>query len=399
MVNEKMLALGKKRSVIRELFEFGKRRAAEIGAENVFDFSLGNPSVPAPPIVNETVIRLLNTEDSVKIHGYTSAPGDLSVRKKIAEYLTLKFGIKFPPELIYMTSGAAASLAITLNALAEEGDEVVAFAPYFPEYKVFAEAAGMKFVVSEPDKDLQIDPDDLKKRVGKNTKAVIINSPNNPSGVVYPEKKITEAAEVLKEAEKKLGRPIYLVTDEPYRELVYGGLEVPFVPEYYKDSIVCYSFSKSLSVPGERIGYVAVSPEACGAGDVYASIAGAGRALGYVCAPALFQRVAAASLGHTSDISVYEKNRDLLVSGLTALGYECVKPDGAFYLFIKSPIPDANEFSELAKKFELLLVPGDDFGAPGYLRIAYCVDTKVIEKAMPAFRKLKVESEKWKVMD
>ncbi len=392
MLNTKMQQLGSNRSVIRELFEYGKKRAAEIGEENVFDFSLGNPSVPAPKKVQETIASLNETMDPVALHGYTSAQGDAAVRRTMADSANTRYGANLDPELIYMTCGAAASLVISLRALCVEGDEFVAFTPFFPEYRVFVEGVGGKLVVCESeDGTFQIDIARLETCVTPNTKAIILNSPNNPSGVVIIEENIRRMCALLEKKQKEYGHPIYLITDEPYRELVYGGVKVPYLTNYYDNTIVGYSFSKSLSLPGERIGYIAVSPRAEDAKAVYAAVAGAGRALGYVCAPSMFQRVAAACVDLTADVSIYCENRDLLYNGLTDLGYTCVKPDGAFYLFVKALEPDANAFSERAKRHELLLVPSDDFGTPGYVRISYCVKTETIKRAMPAFAALAEE--------
>ncbi len=388
MINQKMEQLGKVRSVIRELFEYGNKRKAEIGEDKVFDFSLGNPSVPAPDCVNEAIKELIDTQSPLALHGYTSAQGDAGVRKAIAEYLNNKHGTAFKADNIYMTVGAAASLTISLNALVCDGDEVIAFAPFFPEYRVFAEGAGAKFKALPPTADFQIDTALLASEITENTKAIIINSPNNPSGVVLTEQCIKDVCAVLKAKSAEYAHPIYLITDEPYRELVYDNVLVPFVSNYYANTLVCYSFSKSLSIPGERIGYIAVSPEMEGAADVYAAVCGAGRVLGYVCAPSIFQRVAAKCLGATADVSVYKYNRDLLYNALTSYGYSCVKPDGAFYLFVKALEADANAFCEKAKSKELLLVPADSFGCPGYVRISYCVSTKQIENSLPAFKAL-----------
>lgn len=389
MVSEKMLELGRHRSVIREIFEYGNQRKAQVGAENVFDFSLGNPSIPAPPIVTETLQELLSRTSPAQLHAYTSAPGDPQVRASIARYVRDTFGFDARADRIYMTAGAAASLTICLTALAEEGDNVIAFAPFFPEYRVFVEKTGAKFVsVNSADGTFQIDPQALERAVDRRTKAVIVNSPNNPTGVVLTRKSIDALCRVLTEKEREYGHPIYLIADEPYRELVYGDTQVPYLPLYYKNTIVCYSFSKSLSLPGERIGYILVSPEAEGADMVYDAVCGAGRALGYVCAPSLFQQLIKECLGKTVDISVYDENRKLLYTALTQYGFEAVYPDGAFYLFLKSPEPDANAFCEKAKQFDLLLVPADSFGYPGYVRIAYCVATEQIRRSLPAFRAL-----------
>ncbi len=389
MISEKMMGLGKKRSVIREIFEYGNKRRAEVGAENVYDFSLGNPSIPAPEFVNETIKRLVNETDSVALHGYTSAQGALPVRKAISDHINERFGVGATPDLLYMTCGAAASLTITLTALVNEGDEVIVLAPFFPEYTVFAEKAGAGVrIVNCRENDFQIDFEALEKAINKNTKAIIVNSPNNPSGVVFNEDTIKGLSELLYKKTKELGNDIYIIADEPYRELVYGDVTVPYIPNYYDNTVVCYSYSKSLSLPGERIGYIFVSPKVKDCSDVYAAVCGAGRALGFVCAPSLLQYTVAECLGLTGDISAYEKNRNLLYNALTEYGYSAAKPDGAFYLFVKSPEKDANAFCEKAKKYDLLLVPGEGFGCPEYVRISYCVSYEMIEKALPYFKKL-----------
>lgn len=389
MVSENMLALGRHRSVIRDIFEYGNQRKAEVGPENVFDFSLGNPSVPAPQIVTDTLQELLLQTPPEQLHAYTSAPGDPQVRKAIAQYIHSTFSFDAQGKFIYMTAGAAASLTITLTALTEKDDEVIAFAPFFPEYRVFAEKAGAKFVVVKSQEGtFQIDPQALEAAINEHTKAVIVNSPNNPTGVVLNQESIDSLCRVLTEKSKAYGHPIYLIADEPYREIVYGDTKVAYLPVHYKNTIVCYSFSKSLSLPGERIGYILVSPEAEGAEDIFDAVCGAGRALGYVCAPSLFQQLVKTCLGHTADISVYDENRKLLYDALTQYGFEAVYPDGAFYLFVRSPEPDAAAFCEKAKKEDLLLVPADSFGCPGYVRIAYCVKPEQIRRSLPAFRKL-----------
>lgn len=391
MLPEKPLGWGKSRSCIRELFEYGCRRKAEIGEDRVFDFSLGNPSIPAPACVNEAIAELLRG-DSVALHGYTSAAGLLSLRRVIAEDMRSRCGAELDPELIYVTCGAAAGLASVLRALLLPGETVLAFAPFFPEYRVFTEGAGGVLRAVPPRKpDLQIDQDALEKALEADVKAVIVNSPNNPSGVVLTRESLYCLAEALRRAEERHGHSIYLISDEPYRELVYGETEVPCITEFYRNSIICYSFSKSLSIPGERIGYLAVDPEMPDCAEVFASIAGAARACGYVNAPSLMQRVVEKCIGQTSDISEYQANRDALYSGLTELGYDCVKPDGAFYLFVKAPEPDAAAFSRRAMAHELLLVPADDFGTPGYVRVAYCVSRDMIMRSMPAFRALMEE--------
>ena len=389
MINETMKRLGNNRSVIRDIFEFGNKRRAEIGAENVFDFSLGNPNVPAPEAVNRTMIELLNTRSDMWLHGYTSAQGDPETREAIARDLNRRFDTSFRKENFYMTCGAAASLKITLTALYAPGDEVIVFTPYFPEYKVFAETAGWKLVEAPCDPDtFQIDFNTLPALITENTKALIVNSPNNPSGVVYTKETIQKLASLLEERTASYGHPVYLIADEPYRELVYDGIEVPYLTKYYKDTIVCYSFSKSLSLPGERIGYVLVPDEITDSADIYAAVCGAGRALGYVCAPSLMQHVIASCTGLVSDLNVYKENRDILMNALTADGFTCIHPDGAFYLFMKSPIPDAGAFCEKAKEFDILLVPADSFGTPGFVRISYCVSTDMIRRSLPAFEKL-----------
>ena len=392
MDRKRMEALGKKRSVIRELFEYGNKRKAEIGAENVFDFSIGNPNVPTPKAVSAELSRLVSEGDPVAVHGYTSAPGSAAARSAVANDLNRRFGTSFGPEHLYLTCGAAASLTISLSALVEDGDEVIIFAPHFPEYKVFIETSGGKSVaVPCRETDFQIDFDRLESALNEKTAAVIINSPNNPSGAILSEESILRLSEVLSEAERRFGKRIFLVSDEPYREIVYSGEKVPFVTKYYRDTVVCYSYSKSLSLPGERIGYILVSPEIDGWEDIYAAVCGAGRVLGYVCAPAIFQHMLPACAGLTPDLSLYSENRDLLYGALTEMGFSAVHPDGAFYLFVKSPDESAAAFSERAKKYELLLVPSDDFGVPGYIRISYCVSAEQIRRSLPAFKKLAEE--------
>ncbi len=390
MINHKNVQLGTVRSCIRELFEYGKKRKAEIGEENVFDFSIGNPSVPAPPEVSAAIKEIVDTYDPVLLHGYTSAQGDYSVRKTLADYTNSRFGTNLNADCFYMTCGAAASLTITLNALLNAGDEVITFAPFFPEYRVFTENAGGKLIAVQCEEDtFRIDFNKLESAITAHTKGVIINSPNNPSGVVYTEEEIKRLAELLEKYSKKYGSPIYLISDEPYRELVYDkSTKVPYVMNYYKYSLVCYSYSKSLSLPGERIGYVAVNSEMPDFSEVYAAICGAGRSLGFVCAPNLFQQLVKKVYNLTSDVSVYKRNRDRLYSSLTECGFKVVKPDGAFYMFVKSPEKSSLDFCERAKKHELLIVPGDDFGCEGYARISYCVAPEMLERALPAFKKL-----------
>lgn len=383
-----MLQLGTARSVIRELFEYGRRRAAEIGPENVFDFSLGNPSVPAPAEVNETAVRLLR-EQADTIHCYTSAPGDTGARERIADSLNRRFGQQYTEEELYLTAGAAASLSCVFGGLTCPGDEYILFAPYFPEYQVFIEGAKGKIKVIPPETEhFQIDFSAFEQTVTCRTKGVVINSPNNPSGVVYSRQTLETLAAILRAKEALYGHPIYLISDEPYREIAFRGVEVPWVPQIYPDTIVCYSYSKSLSLPGERFGYVLVPKQVTDADSVYAAAAGAGRSLGYVNAPSLFQQVVSRCCDLTADISIYERNCELLTGSLREMGYHVVQPGGAFYLFPRSLEPDDVAFSERAKTFDLLLVPGSGFGAPGHFRIAYCVQTEMIERSLPRFRAL-----------
>ena len=392
MLPKKMIDLGSARSAIRELFAYGERRAAEIGRENVFDFSLGNPSIEPPPAVENEIRRLIETESSKALHGYTPAAGAPQVRETIARYISGTFGVPAAAADLYLTCGAAASLCICLTALLDPGEEVITFAPYFPEYKVFVEKAGGRLTtVPVRRDDLQPDTVALEAAVSADTAVVIVNSPNNPTGAVYTEQSLTAVAGGLRRAAARYGHPIYLLADEPYRELVYDDIPVAYIPQLYADTIVCYSYSKSLSLPGDRIGYIFVPPAVTRSADVMAAVQGAGRALGYVCAPSFFQRVIAACQGKTSDIEVYCRNRDRLYGALTDMGFSAVHPDGAFYLFVRSPEPDAVAFSERAKAHELLLVPSDSFGLPGYVRIAYCVDGAMIERSLPAFAALAAE--------
>ncbi len=388
MVSERMLGLGTARSVIRELFEYGKQRAAVVGPENVFDFSLGNPSVPAPEAVNQTAIHILNEQPDL-IHCYTSAQGDAAARQRFADSLNRRFGGNYTADQLYITVGAAASLCCVFNGLTCPGDEFIVFAPYFPEYKVFIEGAGAKMVLIPPEiEHFQIDFDTFEKAITPNTKGVVINTPNNPSGAVYSKATLERLAAVLSAKSEAYGHPIYLISDEPYREIVFSGFEVPWVPHIYRDTIVCYSFSKSLSLPGERLGYVLVPGGITDAGDVYAAVAGAGRSLGYVNAPSLFQQVTSLCCDMTSDLNIYERNCNLLVSSLREMGYHVAEPGGAFYLFPRSLEADDLAFSQRAKEFDLLLVPGSGFGAPGHVRIAYCVQTEMIQRALPKFKAL-----------
>lgn len=390
MVSEKMLALGESRSVIRDISEFADARRQEIGAENVFDFSIGNPSVPAPKRVDETLRSLLDSVDSITLHSYTPAPGLMKARMAAARQESLRAGFDIPAGSIYLTCGAAASLAISLRALVCPGDKIALLAPYFPEYKVFVENAGAEAVVVPP-ADLSMQPDlaVFKKVVASGIKAVIVNSPNNPSGAVLSAGTLEAMADILRAEAAKKGESIYMIADEPYRELVYDGAEVPFVPSIYPDTIVCYSYSKSLSLPGERLGYIMVPPCVSDGGKVFAAVCGAGRSLGYLCAPALSQYMLAECADERPDIAAYAANRALLYGALTEMGFECVKPDGAFYLFVKAPNGvSGTEFYEAGKRFELLMVPSDSFGVEGYVRVAYCVSEDTIRRSLPAFKKL-----------
>ena len=362
MVSKRMLGLGTARSVIRELFEYGNQRAAVVGRENVYDFSLGNPSVPAPPQVNETAIRILQEQPDL-IHCYTSAQGDAAARQRFADSLNRRFGGDYTADQFYLTVGAAASLCCVFNGLTCPEDEFIVFAPYFPEYKVFIEGAGAKMVLIPPEiEHFQIDFAAFEQALTPHTKGVVVNSPNNPSGVVYSQETLERLADILRKKGAEYGHPIYLISDEPYREIVFSGVKAPWIPHLYDDTIVCYSFSKSLSLPGER--------------------------LGYVNAPGLFQQVTSLCCDLTSDLSVYEHNCKLLVSALREMGYHVAEPGGAFYLFPRSLESDDMAFSERAKQFDLLLVPGSGFGAPGHFRLAYCVQTEMIERALPKFKEL-----------
>ena len=388
MINEKAYALGANRSCIRDLFEYGRARAAIVGNENVYDYSLGNPSIPAPDYVNQAIRDVLAEMDSLAVHGYTSAVGDFATRKAIADDLNQRYQAAVRPEDLFIGCGAAPELCAVFSALAVPNAEILAVAPYFPEYKPFAESAGLTFKVVPPDvPDFQINLTAVESMLSPNTQAIIINSPNNPSGVVYTAETLRELGNLLKKKSEAFGHPIYIVSDEPYRELTYG-CEAPFVPNIYPDTIVCYSYSKSLSLPGERIGYIYVPQQAADAPTLYAAVAGAARAAGHVCAPSLWQKVIARCTHLRPDLASYDRNRRALYEGLTAMGYEMAKPDGAFYLFIKAPGGDAVAFSEKAKQKDLLVVPGDGFGCPGYFRICYCVSFEMIQKSLPVFAQL-----------
>ena len=388
MVNQNAYQLGANRSCIRDLFEYGRQRAAIVGEENVYDYSLGNPSIPSPPQVDEAVRQILLDTPTLQVHGYTSAVGDLATRQAIADDLNQRYNAGCRAEDFFIGCGAAPELVAVFRALAVPGGELLAIAPYFPEYKPFAEEAGLIFKVVPPDvPEFQIKLDAVEAMLTPNTQAMLVNSPNNPSGVVYTRQTLRALAELLTRKSEEYGHPIYIISDEPYRELAYG-VEVPFVPTIYPHTIVCYSYSKSLSLPGERIGYVYVPQAAADSREIYAAVAGAARSAGHVCAPSLWQKVIARCAQLRPDLDAYDRNRRALYEGLTEMGYEMAKPDGAFYLFIKAPGGDANAFSEKAKKWDLLLVPGDGFGCPGYFRICYCVSYDMIQRSLPVFRAL-----------
>ena len=389
MVSEQMYKLGTKKSTIRTIFEYGQKRAAEVGAENVFDFSLGNPNVPAPDFIQEAAVDILLHSDPTEVHGYTIAPGKPQVRGALAADLNRRFGMNITEKNLFLTAGAAASVTITMKALAEKGDEFAAIAPFFPEYRVFAEACGGKFVAAAPKTDdFQIDFAALAAVITSRTKAVIVNSPNNPSGAVYSEETLRHLAGLLRAKAEEFGHPIFIIADEPYREIVYDGLTVPCIPLFYENTIVCYSYSKSFSLPGERIGYIIVPDSVADFSRVYGAIAGAARVLTHVNAPSLWQLVIARCAGQTADLGIYARNAALLYEGLTAAGFDCIRPQGAFYLFPKALEADDYAFCARAREHDLLLVPGADFGCPGYFRAAYCVCTEMIERALPHFQKL-----------
>lgn len=389
--SDRMIELGTARSEIREAFAFAQMRAAAVGPEKVDDFSIGNPSVPAPAMVGETICRLAEKIDPIRLHGYTPAQGDAGARQALAEDLNARFGTSYDKDCFYLTVGAAGALCCTLSALACPRDEFVVISPYFPEYKVFIESAGGTLVdVPARATDFQLDFAALERALNPNTKAVILNSPNNPTGVVYPQKDLERLGKLLAEKSEEFCCPIFLISDEPYREILYTGQPV-WLPSYYTNTIVCYSYSKSLSLPGQRIGYVLLSRDMEDFSPLHAAICGAGRALGYVCAPSLFQLVAAECTGHTADISLYKKNRDLLLGALREMGFSCAQPEGAFYLFPRTPEPDARAFCQRARKYDLVLVPGDSFGCPGHVRISYCVPTDQILRSLHKFRKLAAE--------
>ncbi len=388
MINSTAYHLGANRSCIRDLFEYGRSRAAVVGEDHVYDYSLGNPSIPSPAGVDEAIRQILQDTPTLQVHGYTSAVGDWETRKAIADDLNERYQAGCRPEDFFIGCGAAPELTAVFRALAVPEGELLTIAPYFPEYKPFAQEAGLIFKVVPPDvPDFQVKLDAVEAMLTPRTQAVLVNSPNNPSGVVYTRQTLQALAGLLTRKGKEYGHPIYIISDEPYRELAYG-VEVPFLPLIYPNTVVCYSYSKSLSLPGERIGYVYVPQAAQDSRELLAAVAGAARSIGHVCAPSLWQKVIARCAHLRPDLDAYDRNRKALYEGLTAMGYEMAKPDGAFYLFIKAPGGDANAFSEKARRKDLLLVPGDGFGCPGYFRICYCVSCDMIQRSLPVFKSL-----------
>ncbi len=390
MINQNAWERGSSRSAIRELFALGQKLAREQGEEAVMDFSLGNPATPPPAAVRETLTRLTQEEDPVRLHGYSSAEGLIEVREAIAASLNRRLSAGVTARDLFLTAGAAPALTAVFAALTyEAGDEIIAIAPYFPEYKVFAEIYGATLrVVPADEENFHIDFTALEALLSPRTRAVIINSPNNPSGVVYPRGTLERLAEILSAHSARIGSPVYIVSDEPYRELVYRGAEVPYLPHIYPDTVVCYSYSKSLSLPGERIGYVLIPPQAADHDALYAAVAGAARSLGHVCAPVLFQRLVGECTEAVPALDFYDDNRRLLYEGLTAQGYTCVMPEGAFYLLVRAPEGDGGAFSRRAAARGVLVVPGDSFGIPCHVRVAYCVARETILRALPIFAEL-----------
>ncbi len=396
MVNQEYYNLGTAPSVIRQLFAYGLEQAAKVGPEKVYDYSLGNPSIPAPKKVNESIKKIVDETDSIKLHGYSMAAGFDTARDAVAKDLSNRFGLDVKGSELFFTCGAAPALVSIIKALTVNSDsEIMVVAPFFPEYRPFITANGAKMVMVPADTEaFQIHLDEVEKRITANTQGIIINSPNNPSGVVYTEETLKGLAALLERKSAEYGHPIYIIADEPYRELVYGGVKVPFIPCLYKNTIVCYSYSKSLSLPGERIGYVYVPSFADDRDAVFAAIAGAARIMGHVCPPTLIQKVIELCAEERPDLVAYDENRNLLYNSLREMGYECAKPDGAFYLFVKAPNGDANAFSEKAKlDHNLLVVPADGFGCPGFFRLSYCVSNDMIRRSLPAFKAM-IESYK-----
>lgn len=388
MVSEQYKAMLSGKSVIRTLSEFAAKRGEEIGYENVFDYSLGNPSVPVPQEFTDCMIEMLQNDNPMELHGYSPSLGILSVRAKIAQSLNERFGMNYGPEHIFMASGAAGALAHAYRAVTQPGDEILTFAPYFPEYNPYVNLTGAVLKIVPADTDsFQINFEAFEEMLNEKVMAVLINSPNNPSGVVYSEETIEHLAGILREKEKEYGHDIFIISDEPYREIAFAGVKVPYVSGYYDNTISCYSYSKSLSLPGERIGYVAVNP-ACRDAETIVNMCGQiSRGIGHNCPPSIIQLAVSRVLDKTADLSVYETNRNLLYDCLTELGFTCVKPGGTFYIFPKALEEDAGIFCQKALKYDLILVPGDTFGCPGYFRMAYCIDTEKVERSLPALRK------------
>ncbi len=389
MFSNTILDFGRTPNVIRDLSAYAGKRKLEIGPEYVFDFSIGSPNVPPPKQVHETICQLMAETDPVALHSYTPAAGLMETRQTIAESLCRRFGDHVTADGIYVTAGASGALAMSLRGLLQPGEEVIIFAPHYMEYLIYVEAYGGKNVIvpTVPD-TFQIDHDRFAAAITEKTKVVIINSPNNPSGVVYTEECLKQLTDILREKQAQYGHPIYLISDEPYRELVYDGIPVPWLMDLYDNTLVCYSYSKTLSIPGERMGYLAICKRCDAYEDVRDACSGAARALGHICTSNLYQRLIARCVDVVADVNYYKENRDILVEGLTKLGFTCTRPDGAFYLFLKSPLEDSMEVCQLAKELELMLVPGHDFGVKDYLRVSYCVDRETIIRSLPAFAKL-----------
>lgn len=388
MVSKEYLEYGSKCSAIREMFDLALERAKDVGSENVYNFCIGNPNVPTPESVKQQLIQLLNTEDSFHLHGYTTSAGDEEVRCELAKNLNKRYGTQFREKNIYLTVGAACALNMCFRALCNPGDEFIAIAPYFPEYKFYIEAIGVTFVpVMASPEDFQVDIQALEKAITKKTKGLILNSPNNPSGAIYSENTIRKVADMLRKKEKEYGHPIYVVADEPYREISYGA-EIPYIPCYYKNTLVCYSYSKCLSIPGERIGYLVLPDEVDDFEQLKLAISGAARILSFVNAPTMFQLLMARCKDEVADVGIYKTNRDIFYEALCSMGFECVKPEGAFYLFPKALENDDYAFCQKAAEYNLILVPGSEFGYPGHVRISYCVSKEQITRAIPIFEEL-----------
>lgn len=388
MINEHFRAMVNTPSVIRALSVYATERGKEIGYENVFDYSLGNPSVPVPEKLTQAMIQLLQTKDSAYLHGYSPNPGNPESRRVTAESLNRRFGMNYGMEHIFMTSGAAGAIAHAVRCVTKPGDEVITFAPYFPEYQPYLSQAGVKLkVVPANLKDFQINFEAFEQMLSPEVHAVLINTPNNPSGVVYSAETLTKLGALLEEKQKAYGHEIFLISDEPYREIVFAGVEAPYVSKFYDNTLSCYSYSKSLSIPGERLGYVAVNPKATCALEIVPMCCQVSRGTGHNCPASLIQLAVNEVIDQTSDLSVYETNRNILYKELTRMGLECVEPGGTFYIFPKAPEADAIQFCEKAKKYDLILVPSDSFGVPGYFRMAYCIDTEKVERSLPAFER------------